>query len=578
MLNTDQLLVRAISERPRKSTEPLVPGTPTGLFSLLSNISPEEQGRLGSGDSLQSQSCQQQRSYSAGQTTKKERKPRRRNKKGRGSAEAEDLFSSPRKPSFPFQWAWESFIIDGQALLQSGSSVAVGHRSLLFPPAAPQCKTRHKSVANLSEDLRACHKSEVQNLGRRYQPGAWANLSLPLGKAESQGLERPTFWSTGKGSGSECEDVSEVEGQNADEAEKSLSTGELPQLPGQGLTLEEELISEVMEEEEHNRRKGSSVNKGRNSGEKGSEEGELQSHNQGSSSNSNSLRKSPKGTSGAKEFKGPWDLERLHRQLQEELESGPQKQTWKALRAAVQASARNRKTPVTGEEESFLTANFPNRTFHKRQEATRTWALRDTYFFPQSLTSGPHAPPCYLGLPRAPDPHGHPPFLTRNLLQAWEQQQLKEKQQAEMRRAREQQVQQQVARCLAAYTPGGNRGTLGPQRKLEELRRKERQRFAEYQAELQGIQHRVQARPFLFQQAMQTNARLTANRRFSQVLSALGVDEEQLLAEAGNAEGIPRKHRSYRSFGVEMESSPQSPPKTEPTSSQPGRHPSPTLD
>ncbi|XP_008758378.1 testis-specific protein 10-interacting protein isoform X4 [Rattus norvegicus] len=539
MLNTDQLLVRAISERPRKSTEPLVPGTPTGLFSLLSNISPEEQvreGRLGSGDSLQSQSCQQQRSYSAGQTTKKERKPRRRNKKGRGSAEAEDLFSSPRKPSFPFQWAWESFIIDGQALLQSGSSVAVGHRSLLFPPAAPQCKTRHKSVANLSEDLRACHKSEVQNLGRRYQPGAWANLSLPLGKAESQGLERPTFWSTGKGSGSECEDVSEVEGQNADEAEKSLSTGELPQLPGQGLTLEEELISEVMEEEEHNRRKGSSVNKGRNSGEKGSEEGELQSHNQGSSSNSNSLRKSPKGTSGAKEFKGPWDLERLHRQLQEELESGPQKQTWKALRAAVQASARNRKTPVTGEEESFLTANFPNRTFHKRQEATR------------------------------------------NLLQAWEQQQLKEKQQAEMRRAREQQVQQQVARCLAAYTPGGNRGTLGPQRKLEELRRKERQRFAEYQAELQGIQHRVQARPFLFQQAMQTNARLTANRRFSQVLSALGVDEEQLLAEAGNAEGIPRKHRSYRSFGVEMESSPQSPPKTEPTSSQPGRHPSPTLD
>lgn len=34
-------------------------------------------------------------------------------------------------------------------------------------------------------------------------------------------------------------------------------------------------------------------------------------------------------------------------------------------------------------------------------------------------------------------------------------------------------------------------------------RRQERQRLAEYQAELQGIQHRVQARPFLFQQAMQ---------------------------------------------------------------------------
>ncbi|GAB1302041.1 Testis-specific 10-interacting protein [Apodemus speciosus] len=415
------------------------------------------------------------------------------------------LCSSPsRKPSFPFQWAWESFIIDGQALLQSNSSAALGHRPLLLPPAAPQCKSRQKPVASLSEDPRACHKMEVQNLGRRYQPGGWGSLPLPLGKVESQGLERSSFWLSGKGSGSEGEDVSEVEGQNAEEAEKSLNPGELPQLPGRGLILEEELISEVMEEEEHNdpnRKKGSSVNKGKNSGEKGSEERELQSHSQRSSSSSNSLRKPQKGTSKTKDLKGPWDLERLHRQLQEELECGPQKQTWKALRAAVQASARNRKTPVLGEDESFLSANFPNRTFHKRQEATR------------------------------------------NLLRAWEQQQVKERQQAELRRAREHQVQQQVARCLAAYTPGGNRGALGPQRKLEELRRKERQRFAEYQAELQGIQHRVQARPFLFQQAMQTNARLTANRRFSQVLSALGVDEEQLLAEAGNAEGIPRKHR-----------------------------------
>lgn len=139
-------------------------------------------------------------------------------------------------------------------------------------------------------------------------------------------------------------------------------------------------------------------------------------------------------------------------------------------------------------------------------------------------------------------------------------------------------------------------------------RRQERQRFAEYQAELQGIQHRVQARPFLFQQAMQvrprrehafagwvgraarrgcapgmgpqaaahwkpwgplsnqsptyspsralvhsgtpplspqTNARLTAARRFSQVLSALGLDEDQLLAEArkADAKGTSRKPR-----------------------------------
>ncbi|CAO2584290.1 Testis-specific protein 10-interacting protein [Lemmus lemmus] len=175
-------------------------------------------------------------------------------------------------------------------------------------------------------------------------------------------------------------------------------------------------------------------------------------------------------------------------------------------------------------------------------------------------------------------PHEPLPFLPRNLLQAWERQQLEEQQQTEMRRAQEHQVQQKVARCLAAYTPRGSRGALTAQHKLEELRRKERQRFAEYQAELQGIQHRVQARPFLFQQAMQTNARLTANRRFSQVLSALGVDEEQLLADAGNAQSPSRKHRSHRSFGVEMEPSSQSPSTIEPTSSQTGRLPSPTLD
>lgn len=45
MLNTDQLLARATMERPRQSTEPLVPGTATRLFKLLSSISPEEQVR-----------------------------------------------------------------------------------------------------------------------------------------------------------------------------------------------------------------------------------------------------------------------------------------------------------------------------------------------------------------------------------------------------------------------------------------------------------------------------------------------------------------------------------------------------
>ncbi|NP_001382423.1 testis-specific protein 10-interacting protein isoform d [Homo sapiens] len=216
-----------------------------------------------------------------------------------------------------------------------------------------------------------------------------------------------------------------------------------------------------------------------------------------------------------------------------------------------QASKRNGKAYASGYDETFVSANLPNRTFHKRQEATRS------------------------------------------LLQAWERQRQEERQQAELRRARTQHVQRQVAHCLAAYAPRGSRGPGAAQRKLEELRRQERQRFAEYQAELQGIQHRVQARPFLFQQAMQpwcragsrllspqANARLTVTRRFSQVLSALGLDEEQLLSEAGKVdrEGTPRKPRSHRSMGVRMEHSPQRPPRTEPTGSQPDRHYNPSLD
>lgn len=47
MLNTDQLLTKALPERRRQSTEPLVPRTATRLFKLLSSISAEEQVREG---------------------------------------------------------------------------------------------------------------------------------------------------------------------------------------------------------------------------------------------------------------------------------------------------------------------------------------------------------------------------------------------------------------------------------------------------------------------------------------------------------------------------------------------------
>ncbi|KAI5933143.1 Testis-specific protein 10-interacting protein [Manis javanica] len=198
-----------------------------------------------------------------------------------------------------------------------------------------------------------------------------------------------------------------------------------------------------------------------------------------------------------------------------------------------EVSARSGKAHASVDDDALL-FNLPDRSFHRRQEATR------------------------------------------RLLQAWAREQQEAQQQAE-RRAPEQRVQRRVACGLAAYVPRGSHGPGAAQRKLEELRRQERQHFAEYQAELQAVLHRVQARPYLFQQAMQASAWLAVTRHFSQVLSALGLDEEQLLAKEGkqDTEGSSRKPRSHRSMGVRVEHSCESPPRTEPTCSQPNGHSTP---
>ncbi|XP_010364748.1 testis-specific protein 10-interacting protein [Rhinopithecus roxellana] len=547
MLNTYQELVRTPLARPGQDMRLQAPGTSTGLLKLLSTISQDKQGRLGSGDGVPNQDLQR-RSQSSRQTAKKDRKSRGQSKKGQGSEEAEDLFRlSPRKPSFPFQWAWESIATDIRAVLQP-SSPTPGHQALPMPSSSSQRQSRRKSTANLPEAYGCCRKTEAQNLKARQQLGAWGGVSIPPGKGElgpepprECGLQLP---GRRPGSGSASDKQVQLQGPGAEEAERGLSSGELPQCCRRGSISEEEQFSEATEEAEEGehrapcRRRAGCQKKGQISGEEASDEGELQGQSQGSRPSFNNLQRPQRRKTRARELQGPWDLEKLHRQLQRDLDCGPQKQPWKALRAAFQASRQNGKAYASEDDETFLSANLPNRTFHKRQEATRS------------------------------------------LLQAWERQRQEEQQQAELRRARTQHVQRQVAHCLAAYAPRGSRGPGAAQRKLEELRRQERQRFAEYQAELQGIQHRVQARPFLFQQAMQANARLTVTRRFSQVLSALGLDEEQLLSEAGKVdrECTPRKPRSHRSMGVRMEHSPQRPPRTEPTGSQPDRHYKPSLD
>ncbi|XP_054828871.1 testis-specific protein 10-interacting protein [Eublepharis macularius] len=119
----------------------------------------------------------------------------------------------------------------------------------------------------------------------------------------------------------------------------------------------------------------------------------------------------------------------------------------------------------------------------------------------------------------------------RLLLLEWERQERLEKRRAEMRRIKEQQVQREVAKCLAAYRIPGQSAT-SVQKRREELRRQEKQRMEEYFLQLQEMQDRVESRPYLFERVMQTNARQAVERRFSQVLAALGIDEEMLWKHA----------------------------------------------
>ncbi|XP_042531767.1 testis-specific protein 10-interacting protein [Dipodomys spectabilis] len=536
MQNPHQQLVRATSRRPKQDLLSQAPGKTKGLIKFLSSLSQRGQDRKSGGDVMLSYNGMK-RSQSTGQTAKKERRPRGRNKKGQGSSKG--LFPSPaRKPSFPFQWAWESYITDGLALLQQDSFEAASQQSLWpLSSGVSKLRSRHKSTINLPEALDFCQKMEAQNPERKQRLSTWGEDPRPPDKAENKAE-----------SGSESEEneeASDSESSEVEEAEEVPSSKEPPQLHRRDAILDEEQFSDISEEAEEgapqtfHERKDSSKKKEQNS-EEALEEGDLQGQSHQKGANSSSLRGLLRGKSRPKDLEGPWDLEKLHKQLQQELDNnGSQKPTWKALQAALRASNKNAKAHTLGDDETFLSANLPNRTFHKRQEATRS------------------------------------------LLLAWERQQQEERQQAEMRRAREQRVQHQVARCLAAYAPRGSKGSGTTQHKLEELRRQERQRFVEYQTELQGIRHRVQARPFLFQQAMQANARLTVTRRFSQVLSALGVDEELLLAEAGKGhghkEGTSRKSRSHRSVGVRMKPSSQSPPRTEAIDAQSDRYSSPCL-
>lgn len=171
---------------------------------------------------------------------------------------------------------------------------------------------------------------KLQNL-ERQQFRAWDCISIPSGEGEGQELELPGecgLQPPGKrsGSGSESEEAAELQALGAEEAEMGLSPGDLLQLPKRGSILEEEWFAEEteeVEEEKHrapHRRKASSRRKGQNSSKEASKEGELQC--QGNKPSSNYPQRSQRRKAKATEPEGPWDLGKLQRHLQQNLDCG----------------------------------------------------------------------------------------------------------------------------------------------------------------------------------------------------------------------------------------------------------------
>nr|XP_020823799.1 testis-specific protein 10-interacting protein isoform X2 [Phascolarctos cinereus] len=432
-------------------------GTAASLLGLLSGVPLAHQGAFGRGDGVLIQG--RPRARSAGNARRKDLSIK--SKKGNVPSEVEDLtLPPPRKPSFPFQWAWESFLVDGRGL------------PLPSPNSSDDILLPRKAQASALPPARALRKSRWKAVPPPTQP---ANFPLYWNmEARCQDIKRQlkTRVQPEPDDSQDYQEGQEQEGQDQDGGEEEEPEGR------RDLSLWPSLLSPENRSKEEER-------------------DQLRKWNALLLAGFALLRGFQRKPAKLKEEE-LLDMAILQKYLQEE---GPYYSQWPMQDIM---HSRGHKFQAWEDVKPFLLTSGTTRTFEKRREATRT------------------------------------------LMLDWERRKREEQAREEQRRAQEHRVQKQVARCLAAYGPSRSRGSGASHRKLDELRRQEKQRLAEYQAELQGIHHRVQSRPFLFQQAMQANARLSVNRRFSQMLSALGLDEEQVLAEALKAE-IEKKPSKYRS-------------------------------
>ncbi|XP_067682291.1 protein FAM161A-like [Haliotis asinina] len=115
--------------------------------------------------------------------------------------------------------------------------------------------------------------------------------------------------------------------------------------------------------------------------------------------------------------------------------------------------------------------------------------------------------------------------VTRNHRQKLTKKEQEELEEERKRRIREMRLRKTIAERSLDST-GGRRETV-----VERLRRhkdEERSRQEEYERELQKIQEKVQQRPMLFERQSQVNARKVAEKKFSNTLKSVGLDEDFL--------------------------------------------------
>nr|XP_025043826.1 testis-specific protein 10-interacting protein isoform X1 [Pelodiscus sinensis] len=390
------------------------------------------------------------------------------------------------RPSFPFQWMWEEFSLNGRALLPA--------------PSLDQMKKGEPRRAPNNSPRESVHPKKM---GLHRRADQWAGSSQGHSSTEGGRVKRvphptssslsPLYW--------KMEARSEARKRQLREERRHWL-----QLAQQLLSLEEAVSSPAWETSTSAQQPRARLR---------AEALCLATEPQDPSPRGH--RRKGKGLAPKDKIRYQPiinrtipDFETLHKRFQEQLEK------------------RKVRAKMTIYKPFHL--HMASSSQHQPGDQLRDWEQHQLWSFHCRSQSCSEFDP-FLSVPptRASDKRQE---ATRLLLLEWERREQQEKRQAEQRRVKQQQVQREVAKCLAGYSPPDSLAQT-TQKKREELRRLEQQRMAEYDAQLREIQERVESRPYLFERVMQTNARLAVERRFSQVLAALGIDEGMLWRHAG---------------------------------------------